>query len=189
MHPPFSMRVVERHRFEEARTKLRLAELVLPARLATDGQEKDRVIGTNKERRVVRQRSAMRQRHVGCVARASAEVQLNAQTQRSTAASNEFEKTKLQLARVMGLPLGQAFSLDANLPDLPVADLPLDEAVNAAYQARPDYQAALERVRAAESARRAIVGEALPSLNVNADYGDIGLSPLQARLRNKRLEL
>src|SRR5207244_9787202 len=74
-----------------------------------------------------------------------------------------------------------AFSLDANLPDLPVADIPLDEAVAAAYQARPDYQAALERVRAAESARRAIVGEALPSLNVNADYGDIGLSPADAR--------
>jgi outer membrane protein TolC len=110
-----------------------------------------------------------------------AEVQLNAQTQRATAAANEFEKAKLQIARVMGLPLGQAFSLDANLPDLPVPDLSLDDAVNAAYRARPDYQAALERVRAAESARRAVIGEALPSLHVNADYGDIGLTPSDAR--------
>jgi outer membrane protein TolC len=110
-----------------------------------------------------------------------AEVQLNAQTQRATTASNEFEKTKLQLARVMGLPLGQAFSLDANLPELPVADISLDDAVNAAYKARPDYLAALERVRAAESARRAVIGDALPSLHVNADYGDIGLSPGEAR--------
>jgi outer membrane protein TolC len=110
-----------------------------------------------------------------------AEVQLNAQTQRTTTASAEFEKTKLQLARVMGLPLGQAFSLDANLPDLPAADLSLDNAVATAYKARPDYQAALERVRAAESARQAVVGEALPSLHVNADYGDIGLTPGEAR--------
>src|SRR5262249_14826280 len=51
-----------------------------------------------------------------------AEVQLNAQTQRATSAVVEFEKTKLQLARVMGLPLGQVYRLDANLPELPNAD-------------------------------------------------------------------
>jgi outer membrane protein TolC len=110
-----------------------------------------------------------------------AEVQLNAQTQRATSATNEFEKAKLQLARVIGLPLGQAFTLDANLPDLPNADMSLDEAVNLAYRSRPDYQAALERVHAAESSRQAALGEALPSILVNADYGDIGLSPRDAR--------
>jgi outer membrane protein TolC len=108
-------------------------------------------------------------------------VQLNAQTQRATAATNEFEKTKLQLARVMGLPLGQAFSLDTNLPDLPTADMSLDEAINTAYKSRPDYHAALERVLAAEASRRAVIGDALPSVHVNADYGDIGLSPSDAR--------
>jgi outer membrane protein TolC len=46
---------------------------------------------------------------------------------------------------------------------------------------RSDYQAAQERVRAAETARAAIVGEALPSVHVNADYGDIGLSPSDAQ--------
>jgi outer membrane protein TolC len=110
-----------------------------------------------------------------------AEVQLNAQTQRATSAVVEFEKMKLQLARVMGLPLGQAYRLDASLPELPVADLSVDEAVAAALQARPDYQAALERVRAAEASRRAVIGEALPSLHVNADYGEIGLTVGDAR--------
>ena len=33
-------------------------------------------------------------------------------SQRATAAANDFEKAKLQLARVIGLPLGQAFALD-----------------------------------------------------------------------------
>ncbi len=110
-----------------------------------------------------------------------AEVQLNAQTQRATSAVVEFEKMKLQLARVMGMPLGQAYRLDANLPDLPNADLSLDDAVAAAYRARPDYQAALERVRAAEASRQAVIGEALPSVRVSADYGDIGLTPGEAR--------
>ena len=58
------------------------------------------------------------------------------------------------------------------MPDLPKPDLTLDEAVERAYETRPDYQAALERVRAAEAARQAIIGEALPSVSVNADYGD-----------------
>jgi outer membrane protein TolC len=110
-----------------------------------------------------------------------AEVQLSTQTQRATIAANEFEKLKLQLARVIGLPLGQRFELDPALPDLPVADISIDAAVSLAYQTRPDYKAAVERVSAAEATRRSIVGDALPSVKVNADYGEIGLSPADAR--------
>ncbi len=110
-----------------------------------------------------------------------AEVQLSTQTQRTTIADNELEKTKLQLARVIGLPLGQRFTLDPTSPELPVADLSIDGAVALAYKSRPDYQAALERISAAEAMRRSIAGEALPSVRVNADYGEIGLSPSDAR--------
>jgi outer membrane protein TolC len=106
-----------------------------------------------------------------------AEVQLNTQLQRTTVAANEFEKAKLQLARVIGLPLGQKFALDPTLPPLPAADLSIESAVEMAYRSRPDYLAALERVRAAEAQRKAVAGDALPSVKVNADYGDIGLSP------------
>jgi outer membrane protein TolC len=106
-----------------------------------------------------------------------AQVQLSTDTQRATAAANEFEKTKLQLARAIGLPLGQRFTLDARLPELPDPDLSLESAVDRAYRSRPDYQAALVRVQAAEASRQAVVGESLPSIRVNADYGDIGLSP------------
>lgn len=110
-----------------------------------------------------------------------AEVQLSTQTQRATIAVNEFEKAKLQLARVIGLPLGQRIALDPALPDLPAADLSIDAAVALGYKTRPDYQAALERVSAAEATRRSIVGDALPSVRVNADYGEIGLSPADSR--------
>ena len=60
-----------------------------------------------------------------------AEVELNTETQRSTVASNDAEKAKLQLARAIGLPLGQNFTLDPNLPDLPAPDLTLEQAVEA----------------------------------------------------------
>jgi outer membrane protein TolC len=109
------------------------------------------------------------------------EVELNTETQRATAAANDFEKAKLQLARAIGLPLGQNFALDPALPDLPTPDITLEQAVEVAYRGRPDYQAALERVKAAEANRRSIASDRLPSIRVNADYGDIGLSPSDAQ--------
>jgi outer membrane protein TolC len=110
-----------------------------------------------------------------------AQVQRSTLQQRATVAVNEFEKVKLGLARLMGLPLGQAFVLDPDLPDLPQPDMTLDRAVERAYAARPDYQAALERVRAAEAVRASVVGSNLPSARVSADVGEIGLTPGDAR--------
>lgn len=105
-----------------------------------------------------------------------AEVQLGTEKVRLTGAKNELALTKLQLARLIGLPPGQAFTLDPSVPDLPFNNLTLDEALTRAYASRPDYLAALERLKAAEAERRAAVGEWLPSLRVNADYGRIGRS-------------
>ena len=110
-----------------------------------------------------------------------AEVQLNTQMQRASTAANDAEKARLQLARAIGLPLGQRFVLDVNIPELPDPDQTVEQAVDLAYRNRPDYQAQLERVKAAESARRAIADERLPSVRVNADYGQIGLSPADAQ--------
>lgn len=109
-----------------------------------------------------------------------AEVQLDTVRQRRTAAETDFEKAKLQLARIIGLPPGQAFTLADRIQSVPFPDITLEQALDRAYRSRGDYQAALERVRAAEANRRAIVGETLPSLHVTAEYGDIGLSPSDA---------
>jgi outer membrane protein TolC len=111
-----------------------------------------------------------------------AQVQLSAQQQRATATANDFEKMKLTLARLIGLPLGQAFTLDSNLPELPAPSESVDEAAELAYRLRPDYQAALARVKAAESARAAAAGTNLPSIHVNADVGEIGLSVSEAKM-------
>jgi outer membrane protein TolC len=106
-----------------------------------------------------------------------ADVQASTQRQRLTAAQNDLEKTKLRLAHVIGLPIGQAFDVVEELPYVPPPDLTLEAALNQAYQARPDYLAALERVKAAEADRRAIIGEMLPDVRVSADYGPLGLTP------------
>src|SRR5439155_4368152 len=58
--------------------------------------------------------------------------------------------------------------------DLP--DMTIEQALERAYRTRPDYQAALERVRAAEARRQAAAGELLPAVRVSANYGDLGRS-------------
>src|SRR6185369_5042854 len=45
-----------------------------------------------------------------------AEVRLTTDRQRSIAANNDFEKAKLQLARIIGLPVGQSFTLSEEIP-------------------------------------------------------------------------
>lgn len=110
-----------------------------------------------------------------------AEVQLGSERLRLTSARNTLDLTKLQLARVIGLPAGQAFTMDSAIPNMPVPEMTIAEALERAYRTRPDYLAALERVRAAESEKKAAVGEWLPSVRVNADYGAIGNTPGDAQ--------
>lgn len=106
-----------------------------------------------------------------------AEVRMSADRQRATAANNEFQKAKLQLARVIGLPVGQEFTLSDQLPAVPIPDMTLEEALARAYKERPDYLAAQERVSAAEASLRSVQTDRLPSLHVNADVGALGLTP------------
>jgi outer membrane protein TolC len=110
-----------------------------------------------------------------------ADVQFDTARQRLTAAQTDFEHAKLQLARIIGLPPGQAFALADPIRETPLLDITLEQAVERAYRSRGDYQAAIERVRAAEANQRAIAAEKLPSARVTADYGGIGLTPAEAR--------
>lgn len=103
-----------------------------------------------------------------------AQLQVSTQRQRTTAAESDAQKMKLQLARVIGLPAGQPFTLVDEIPTIAKPTLTLDEAIAHALATRPDYQAALAHVRAAEADRRAARGESLPSVQINADYGEIG---------------
>jgi outer membrane protein TolC len=105
-----------------------------------------------------------------------AEVRASADQQRATAASNAFEKAKLQLARMIGLPLRQEFTLAQEVPEITLPALTLEQVVTQAYERRPEFLAAQQRVKAAEAELRAAQSGFLPSLDVTGDYGVIGLT-------------
>jgi outer membrane protein TolC len=105
-----------------------------------------------------------------------AEVRLNGDRQRVTVFQNDFEKSRLQLARLIGLPIGQPFAISTDLPNVPVPDMTIEQALAQAYRDRPDYLAVQERVRAAEASRAAAFSEQLPSVRVDANYGAFGLT-------------
>lgn len=106
-----------------------------------------------------------------------AQVEMQAQQQRLVAVSNDFDKQKLQLARVIGLPVAQQFVLTDTVPFQPAPEITFDQALETAYKNRADYRTALNLEHAAQSAKRAAEAERLPVLDVNSDYGDIGARP------------
>ncbi len=100
-----------------------------------------------------------------------AQVQLQAQQERVIFYENEFAKEKLGLQRAVGIPLGQAIDLTDRMAYAPLDGLSLDESLEQAYSSRQDLQSALALTRAAEASRQSVIGEALPALNLTADYG------------------
>lgn len=103
-----------------------------------------------------------------------AQVQLQAQQQRLIVAENDFAKQKLALSRAIGLPLGQEFRMTDTVPYSPFPAPTLEAALEEAYRDRGDYQGALDLVRAAELKKKAATGSGRPSLNLDANYGDLG---------------
>ena len=83
------------------------------------------------------------------------QVELQARQQQLIVARNDLAKLRLDVARVIGLPPGQEFVLTEKAPYQALTALPLDTYLQRAYASRPDYQAALSRVRSAELSRRA----------------------------------
>jgi outer membrane protein TolC len=106
------------------------------------------------------------------VVRANVEYQTT--QQRLIAAQNQFEKDKLQLARVIGMPTGQQFRLADQIPYSPAPDTTLEQSLARAFQNRSDYQSAQAAVRSAELSRKAASAQRLPSLGFSGDYGVIG---------------
>jgi len=109
-----------------------------------------------------------------------AQVELQAQQQRLIVVADQFEKDKLALARAIGLPLGQEFALADGMSYSPLPSMSLDETVQRAYKERPDLQSAQARVLSAESELKAARAGRLPTLDVSADYGDIGQRPWES---------
>ena len=106
-----------------------------------------------------------------------AQVQYQTRQQQLIAASNDFAKQKLVLARVIGLAPAQDFTLADKAPyeAFPIPDL--ETTLQRAYSLRSDYKAAQSRLLAAQFERSAAVAGYYPSLGFAANYGEIGKVP------------
>ncbi len=105
------------------------------------------------------------------------QVELQTQQQRLTVVQNDFAKLKISLGRLIGLPPGQEFNLTDAVPFAPVTGLTVEQAIGRAYTNRADLKAAQSQVHAAELAHQGAQAERLPTVEVTADYGDIGTAP------------
>jgi outer membrane protein TolC len=103
------------------------------------------------------------------------QVELKQRQQTLVAVSNQFEKDKLTLGRIIGLPVGQDFTVADPAPSVPLEAVSLQDALSKAYANRPDYQAAKARVLAAQFSLQAAKAERYPTLTASGYYGAEGL--------------
>lgn len=106
-----------------------------------------------------------------------ARVQLQAQQEALIQAQNDLQKQRIALARSIGLPVQQKFSLVNRVPYHPLPEVELDSAYQRALQTRPDYQAALASLRSAQLSREAAWKQRLPSIDLAGEYGVLGTTP------------
>ena len=106
-----------------------------------------------------------------------AQVQFQTRRQQLIVAGNDFAKQKLTLARVVGLAAGQVFELADKAPYEPFPIPDLQDSLQRAYSLRSDYKAAQERLFAAQLEHSAAVAGYFPTVQVAADYGEIGKTP------------
>jgi outer membrane protein TolC len=105
------------------------------------------------------------------------QVQLQSREQKLITAQNNLAKQKLVLERAIGLPLAQQFETTTRVPYQELTSSSLDEAIQSAYKARPDFQSEVNRLRSAEFARKAASAERYPSIGAETDYGLSGVNP------------
>jgi outer membrane protein TolC len=101
-------------------------------------------------------------------------VQRRTDEQRLAVAEAQLAKDKLSLARLIGLPLGQRFTITTPATYMPWNGPSQEAALAAAYGARNDLKSAEAALRSAELARQAAAAQRLPIFGVNADYDRVG---------------
>jgi outer membrane protein TolC len=94
--------------------------------------------------------------------------------QQLIAARNALEKDKLALARTIGLPLAQAFTLTDQAPYAAYDQFDVNALVAQAQANRKDLASLVEQAAAAKEQRKAATDDRLPTVKADADYGDIG---------------
>lgn len=96
--------------------------------------------------------------------------------QQLIAAQDALEKDKLALARTIGLPLAQTFTLTDQAPYAAFDQFDVNALIAQAQANRKDLAALVEQAAAAKEQRKAATAERLPTVKADADYGDIGVT-------------
>ena len=96
--------------------------------------------------------------------------------QQSIVAKNALAKDKLALARTIGLPLAQSFTLADKAPYAEFDQLDVEATIRQAHANRKDLAAMVEQVKADEQQRKSATADRFPTLSVSGDYGDIGVN-------------
>jgi outer membrane protein TolC len=103
-------------------------------------------------------------------------VQLHTEQFNLTVARNTLAIVKLNLARAIGLPLGQAFDLADRLPYADLDPVSVDDALRTALESRADCRAAQLAVESAQQEVAAARAQRFPTLSVSGDYGRQGVT-------------
>jgi outer membrane protein TolC len=98
-------------------------------------------------------------------------VQLHNEQYNLSVARNNFAIAKLNLARAIGLPLGQQFEITDQLPYCDLNPQLVEDALKIAYRSRSDFLAAASAEKSAQQTLSAVRGERYPVVAVNGDYG------------------
>jgi len=105
-----------------------------------------------------------------------AQVQKQTARQRVVNALNSFEKDKLTLARIIGLPVDQQITLTDGQTYIPLSGLTTARASEEALASRADLASARAALQASESAVHAEKAQRLPVVGLAADYGAAGFN-------------
>ncbi len=105
-----------------------------------------------------------------------AQVDYQSQQQQLIVAENQLAKDKLALARAIGLPMAQQFTVADTVPYAAFDQPDVQSEIDKALAARKDRQAAAETTASMTEQRKAAAADRLPTVKVSADYGDIGVN-------------
>ena len=104
------------------------------------------------------------------------QVERQSAEQRLTNATNQLDKDKLTLARIIGLAIDQDFELNDPLSYRPLLGVTTGAATAEALRSRADLRSAEASVQAATFTLRAQKAQRLPVISVTADYGGGGIN-------------
>ena len=105
-----------------------------------------------------------------------ARVQLQTQQQVLISAENTFEKDKIALNRLIGLPADQEIALTDTVPYAEYATIPLSDALALAYQRRKDLLNLQSQIDIANETQKAVKAQRYPTIAFGGYYGVVGVT-------------